>query len=116
MDQSLHCLLSDAEGRRYDPFAEPLPAGGGMGSDFAGGSAAYTSRRILVPRQPLRGCKNGRAATGAVLVSDSVRMNRSDGALVRLMTPMLDGESPEAAQARLMKLGSQLLPLLDSYI
>ena len=50
------------------------------------------------------------------LVSDSIRMNRSDGALVRLMTPMLDGESPDAAQARLMKLGSQVLPLLDSYI
>jgi EpsI family protein len=50
------------------------------------------------------------------LVSDSVRMNRSDGALVRLMTPMLDGESPDAAQARMMKLGSQFLPLLDSYI
>jgi exosortase D (VPLPA-CTERM-specific) len=50
------------------------------------------------------------------LVSDSVRMNRSDGALVRLMTPMLDGESPDAAQARLMKLGSQFLPLLDGYI
>jgi hypothetical protein len=43
-------------------------------------------------------------------------MNRSDGALVRLMTPMLDGESPAAAQARLMKLGSQFLPLLDSCI
>ena len=50
------------------------------------------------------------------LVSDSIRMNRSDGGLVRLMTPMFDGESPEAAQARVMKLGSQLLPLLDSYI
>jgi EpsI family protein len=50
------------------------------------------------------------------LVSDSVRMNRSDGALVRLLTPMLDGETPDAAQARLMKLGSQFLPLLDSYI
>jgi EpsI family protein len=50
------------------------------------------------------------------LVSDSVRMNRSDGALVRLMTPMLDGESAEAAQARMMNLGSQVLPLLDSYI
>ena len=50
------------------------------------------------------------------LVSDSVRMNRSDGALVRLMTPMLDGESPDAAQARMMKLGSQFLPLLDSCI
>jgi EpsI family protein len=50
------------------------------------------------------------------LVSDSVRMNRSDGGLVRLMTPMLGGESADAAEARIMKLGSQLLPLLDSYI
>ncbi len=50
------------------------------------------------------------------LVSDSIRMNRSDGGLVRLMTPMLDGESRDAAQTRVMKLGSQLLPLLDSYI
>jgi len=43
-------------------------------------------------------------------------MNRSDGGLVRLMTPMLDGESPDVAQARIMKLGSQIIPLLDSYI
>jgi exosortase D (VPLPA-CTERM-specific) len=50
------------------------------------------------------------------LISDSIHMNRSDGGMVRLMTPMLDGESPEAAQARVMKFGSQLLPLLDSYI
>jgi len=50
------------------------------------------------------------------LVSDSIRMNRSDGGLVRLLTPMLDGESPDAAQARVMKLGSQFLPLFDSYI
>ena len=50
------------------------------------------------------------------LVSDSIRMNRSDGGLVRLMTPMLEGESPKAAQVRMMKLGSQLLPLLDRCI
>jgi EpsI family protein len=50
------------------------------------------------------------------LIHDSIRMNRSDGGMVRLMTPMLDGESPDAAQARVMKLGSQFLPLLDSYI
>jgi hypothetical protein len=43
-------------------------------------------------------------------------MNRSDGGMVRLMTPMLDGESPDAAQVRIMKLGSQVLPLPDSYI
>ena len=38
------------------------------------------------------------------------------GGIVRLMTPMLEGESADAAQARMMKLGSQFLPLLDSYI
>jgi exosortase D (VPLPA-CTERM-specific) len=50
------------------------------------------------------------------LILDSIRMHRTDGALVRLMTPMLDGESPDAAQARMMGLGSRFLPLLDRYI
>ena len=50
------------------------------------------------------------------LISDSIHMNRSDGGMVRLMTPMLEGESADAAQARMMKLGSHFLPLLDSYI
>jgi EpsI family protein len=50
------------------------------------------------------------------LVADSIRMNRSDGALVRLITPMHRGESPDAAQARVLGLGSQLLPILGSYI
>ncbi|MGA7566182.1 MAG: exosortase C-terminal domain/associated protein EpsI, partial [Terriglobales bacterium] len=50
------------------------------------------------------------------LIYDSIRLNRSDGGLVRLMTPMLEGESPDAAQARIMKLGSQLIPLFDNYI
>jgi exosortase D (VPLPA-CTERM-specific) len=50
------------------------------------------------------------------LVSDAIQMNRSDGALVRLMTYMLPGETAGAAQARVMKLGSQFLPMLDRYI
>jgi EpsI family protein len=50
------------------------------------------------------------------LVADSIRMNRSDGGLVRLMTPMLNGESTEAAQSRIMRLGSKLIPVLDDYI
>jgi exosortase D (VPLPA-CTERM-specific) len=50
------------------------------------------------------------------LISDSIHMNRSDGGMVRLMTPILQGESPAAAQARMMNLGSQFLPLLDQYI
>ena len=50
------------------------------------------------------------------LVSDSIRLHRSDGALIRLMTPMYEGESADAAQARVMKLGNQFLPLLNNYI
>ena len=50
------------------------------------------------------------------LISDSIHMNRSDGGMVRLMTRMPDGESPDAAQEHIMKFGSQLLPLVESYI
>jgi EpsI family protein len=50
------------------------------------------------------------------LVADSIRMNRSDGALVRLLTPMYEGESPDAAQTRVMDLGSQLIPILNNYV
>ncbi len=50
------------------------------------------------------------------LISDSIYINRSDGGMIRLMTPILKGESPDAAQARMMKLVSQLLPLLDRYM
>jgi exosortase D (VPLPA-CTERM-specific) len=50
------------------------------------------------------------------LIADSIRLHRSDGALVRLMTSMDKGESADAAQARIMQLGNQLLPLLDNSI
>lgn len=50
------------------------------------------------------------------LVADSIRMNRSDGALVRLITPMYKQESPDAAQARLLSLGNQIIPQLNRYI
>jgi exosortase D (VPLPA-CTERM-specific) len=50
------------------------------------------------------------------LIADSIRMNRSDGALVRFMTPMLDGETAEQAQSRVMGLGSKTIPMFGSYI
>jgi len=50
------------------------------------------------------------------LIRDSIRMNRSDGAMVRWMTPMPDSESADAAQARLMKLGSRFFLSLDRAI
>ncbi|HZS98664.1 MAG TPA: EpsI family protein [Terriglobales bacterium] len=50
------------------------------------------------------------------LVTDSIRMNRSDGALVRVNTRMLPGESVEAAMARLSPFAGQVVPLLNEYI
>jgi EpsI family protein len=50
------------------------------------------------------------------LVADSMRMNRSDGALVRITTPMYSGETAEAAQQRLFPFAGDVAPLLDNYI
>jgi len=50
------------------------------------------------------------------LVSDSIRMHRSDGALIRLMTMMNEGESADDAQRRVMRLGDTLLSLLSNYV
>ncbi len=50
------------------------------------------------------------------LVADSMRLHRSDGALIRLLTPMYTGESADAAQARVMQLGNPLLAQLGNYI
>ena len=50
------------------------------------------------------------------LVADSMRMNRSDGALVRIMTPLYFGETAEAAEQRLLPFAGDVAPLLDNYI
>jgi EpsI family protein len=50
------------------------------------------------------------------LVKDAIGMNRSDGSLVRLVTPMFPGETPDAAQQRILPFTSAVVPLLDDYI
>jgi EpsI family protein len=50
------------------------------------------------------------------LVADSIRMNRSDGALVRITTPLELHENPAAAQERVIGFAEQILPLLGGYI
>jgi EpsI family protein len=50
------------------------------------------------------------------LVADSIRMNRSDGALVRITTDMFPGETADAAQQRILPFASAVSPLLDDYI
>jgi len=50
------------------------------------------------------------------LVVDSMKMNRSDGALIRISTPLRPGETPDAAQWRILPLAASITPMLDSYI
>ncbi len=51
------------------------------------------------------------------LVADAMRMNRTDGALVRVLTPVQgDPESVAAAERRMVDFTNLLLPSLDEYI
>lgn len=50
------------------------------------------------------------------LVADSIVMNRSDGALVRIATGLKEGESSSEAEARAVRFAQAALPLLDRYI
>jgi exosortase D (VPLPA-CTERM-specific) len=50
------------------------------------------------------------------LIADSIRMDRSDGSLIRFATPMLRDETPEQAEARVLKFTGNITPILNRYI
>jgi len=50
------------------------------------------------------------------LVKDSIQMNRTDGALVRITTPMSPDETPNAAQQRILPFANDVMPLLNRHI
>lgn len=50
------------------------------------------------------------------LVADAMRLNRSDGSLIRVTTPLGRGESMDTAQQRLLSLAGNVTPLIDRYI
>jgi len=50
------------------------------------------------------------------LVTDSLRLNRTDGALVRVITAIGKNENAEKAEARAVKFSEAILPRLNKYI
>lgn len=50
------------------------------------------------------------------LIYDSIQLDRSDGALVRIMSPRAGHEGMEAVQHRALDFSGEILPLLDRYI
>ena len=47
---------------------------------------------------------------------DSLTRQRTDGALVRVITPVLQGEQVEDAEKRLQEFTKQIVPVLDGFI
>ena len=52
----------------------------------------------------------------AYMMADAIRYNRTDGALVRLVTPLDANEPLASAQARVLKFADRLVPMLPSFI
>jgi EpsI family protein len=52
----------------------------------------------------------------AYMMLDAVRWNRTDGALVRIVTPVGQNESLESAQQRAVQFAGQVTPLLPRFI
>jgi EpsI family protein len=50
------------------------------------------------------------------LVLDALRMNRTDGSLVRVLTPITQNETEAAAEQRVVDFASLAAPPLDNYI
>jgi len=50
------------------------------------------------------------------LVADSIRLNRSDGALIRVTTPLRADETQDAAERRLISVVGEVVPRLDDYV
>jgi len=50
------------------------------------------------------------------LVADSIRMHRTDGSLIRLVTGISRGETVESAQSRLLSLATTITPAINDYV
>jgi EpsI family protein len=52
----------------------------------------------------------------AYMMADAIRYNRTDGALVRLVTPLNSNETFASAQTRVLKFADRLVPTLPRFI
>ncbi|HUA13964.1 MAG TPA: EpsI family protein [Verrucomicrobiae bacterium] len=91
------------------------------------GRAPFAANRYLISKGSQRGLAiywywaHGRAVASEYwakfyLVEDSIRLNRSDGSLIRVATEIRQNESPADAQRRLLSLLSVAVPRIDVYV
>jgi EpsI family protein len=124
-----------ASQRQGDAIHSPmncLPGAGWVPGDYAQIPIEAAGRRIEVNRYVIRKGEDrqialywyegrGRAVANeyesrALLVWDALRRNRSDGALVRITSPVAKGQSVDDAERQAVAFGAQLLPQLSRHI
>jgi EpsI family protein len=109
-----------------------LPGAGWVPGDYGRRAIESAGRRIEVNRYVIRKGEDrqialywyegrGRAVANeyesrALLVWDALRHNRSDGALVRITSPVARGQTIGDAERQALAFGADLLPLLPRYI
>jgi EpsI family protein len=109
-----------------------LPGAGWVPGEYARIPIESAGRRIEVNRYVIRKGEDrqialywyegrGRAVANeyesrALLVWDALRRNRSDGALVRITSPVAKGQSVDDAERQAVAFGAQLLPQLSRHI
>jgi EpsI family protein len=91
------------------------------------GDAPFSANRYLIAKGDDRQLvlfwysARGRRVAGedwinVYLALDSLRLNRSDNALIRMNTELQPGEKPEEAERRLLSFAGLVSPLLKTYI
>jgi EpsI family protein len=91
------------------------------------GDAPFPANRYLIAKGDDRqlvvfwySVRGRRVATqdwmNAYLAFDSLRLSRSDNAMIRMNTELLPGEKPEDAERRLLSFAGLVNPLLKNYI
>ena len=106
-----------------------IPGGGWriVESSLAKVADGITANRMVISQGDQRALvyywfdQRGRRITNEYAVKwwlfwDAVRRQRSDGALVRLVTPLSAAEDPAAADRRVAELAAAMLPLLPRYV
>lgn len=110
-----------------------LPGAGWSPVDFArvplpvAGAREFTVNRYVISKGLDRQLvlywyqSNGRVVANeywakVFLVADSIRRNRSDGALLRVVTPISRDESIEGAEQRALSFAREVYPHLDRFV
>jgi EpsI family protein len=50
------------------------------------------------------------------LIADAIRMNRTDGSLIRVVTPIANRERVADAESRALSVAGRIMPVLDEYV